>query len=105
MCCFICRINSANSECHISLLAKSSRHKFCLALKPDVFAICIEKYRFLVFIIYDRTNIRKENWIKSVNKTPLMSEVTIDKNWPSVSKRRHNNIFFQSWLHPTIIYI
>jgi hypothetical protein len=95
MCCFICRINSANSECHISLLAKSSPHKFCLALKLDVFAICIEKYRFLMFIIYDRT----------INKTPLMSEVTIDKNWASVSKRRHNNIFFQSWLDPTIIYI
>jgi hypothetical protein len=37
-------------------------HKFYLGLKPDVFAICIEKYRFLVFINCDKTNRRKENW-------------------------------------------
>jgi hypothetical protein len=26
----------------------------------------------------DKTNIRNENWIESANKTPLMSEVTVD---------------------------
>jgi hypothetical protein len=26
----------------------------------------------------DKTNIRTENWIESANKTPLMSEVTVD---------------------------
>jgi hypothetical protein len=35
-----------------------------LALKPDEFAICIEKYKFLVFINCDKTNIRNENWIE-----------------------------------------
>jgi hypothetical protein len=33
----------ANNECHI----------VCLPLKADVLAICIEKYRFLVFINSD----------------------------------------------------
>jgi hypothetical protein len=56
----------------VRMLAKSFPHKFCQsALKPDVFAICIEKYRFL-FINCDKTNM------KSANKTPLMSEVTVN---------------------------
>jgi hypothetical protein len=33
----------------------------CLPLKTDVLAIFIEKYRFLVFINHDKTNIRNEN--------------------------------------------
>jgi hypothetical protein len=43
-----------------------------------VFAICIEKYRFLVFTSRDKTNIRNENWIENANKTPLMSEVRVN---------------------------
>jgi hypothetical protein len=43
-----------------------------------VFAICIEKYRFLVFINCNKTNIRNENWIENANKTPLMSEVRVN---------------------------
>jgi hypothetical protein len=38
------------SHFQVRLLAKTYPHKFYLALKPDVFAICIEKYRFLGFI-------------------------------------------------------
>jgi hypothetical protein len=45
------------SHFQVRLLAKTYPHKFYLALKPDVFAICIEKYRFLRFI-NDETNIR-----------------------------------------------
>jgi hypothetical protein len=52
------------SHFQVRLLAKSCPHKFCLAVKPDVFAICIEKYRFLIFINCDETNIRNENWIE-----------------------------------------
>jgi hypothetical protein len=62
----------------VRMLAKSFPHKFCQsALKPDVFAICIKKYRFLVFINCDKTN-NNERKLKSANKTPLMSEVTVN---------------------------
>jgi hypothetical protein len=45
-----------NSECHIFRLGY-------LALKPDVFAICIEKYKFLVLLaVIKRICIRNENW-------------------------------------------
>jgi hypothetical protein len=51
----------------------------CLPLKADVFAICIEKYRFLVFITTDywlitgersdKTNIKDENWTEKSEQT------------------------------------
>jgi hypothetical protein len=56
----------------VRLLVKFYPHKFCLALKPDVFAVCIEKYRFLVFI-----NDKRKTGLNSANKTPLTSEVTV----------------------------
>jgi hypothetical protein len=55
------------SHFQVRLLAKSHLHKFSLALKADVFAICIKKYRFLAVI---------KTGLKSVNKTTLMSEVS-----------------------------
>jgi hypothetical protein len=66
------------SHFQVRLLAKSYPHKFCLALKSDIFAICIEKYRFLGYIHCDKTNITKTG-LESPSKTPLISEVTVYK--------------------------
>jgi hypothetical protein len=40
------RTSAANSECHI--FTHIYPHKFCLALRTDVFVICIEKGKFLL---------------------------------------------------------
>jgi hypothetical protein len=62
------------SHFQVRLIAKSYSYKFCLTLEPDVFAMCIEKDRFLVFINCNKM----KTGLKSSNKTPLMSEVTVN---------------------------
>jgi hypothetical protein len=59
------------SHFQVKLLAKSSSQ---ILFSSKTGHICIEKYRFLVFINCDKTNIRNENWIEKL----LMSEVTVN---------------------------
>jgi hypothetical protein len=58
------RINSVNSECHIFRLGCWLNPTLTNFVWLDAFAISIEKYRFLVFINCDKTNIKNETSIE-----------------------------------------